>query len=309
MKPWRAVLGLLLAAALLPAAAGAAGGEAAPVQSHVHTGGIAEEMMAAFLPVLDQPRPARPLGPDCRAVVLASRRAPERRVFLDLNRDGRPDLVDIRPSVRDGRAVYEHRIHLQRPNGEYSPSPDQVVETTGASWATGLFADVDRDGYPDRVEVRTTAYGLFNQRRLSRVAVTFFDRGAGAYAAQPGLDIKAKGVMPRDLTLRDVDGDGHPDLIFLDWVENAVTPSQAVSQFLTNSLILTLAVHLYDASTRSYPAEASFKEKFPFGLHELPRFTWQCASSAGELRLAVGIGAAETLYRYDHAAHRLVRAP
>lgn len=126
--------------------------------------------------------------------------------FGDLNGDGHPDIVAN--SFNQGFAM---DVVATRPNGTYLPA---VSYAPGANGAPHVV-DFDGDGKPDVVVARVGGAYNFDSTGLGSVYVA---HGNGDGTLGPVWSyVVAGGTMIGDVTLGDVNGNGTPDLVFLDW--------------------------------------------------------------------------------------------
>jgi hypothetical protein len=122
--------------------------------------------------------------------------APDRLLLVDLNRDGKLDLVVSR---RDARGIGSVRVFLGRGGADFVPAGS--LEDVGAPLAIAA-GDLDGDGIVDLVVSSAGPVGAPLQVHRGRGDGTFL-RPDVTYAVAPS----------RELAVGDVSGDGKPDIV------------------------------------------------------------------------------------------------
>ena len=121
---------------------------------------------------------------------------PTAMVVLDLNHDGRPDVVTL-DGYASGVSVLLGLDHAQ-----FAPAVDYPIGYSSYAIAAG---DVDGDGVPDLV-IPGSGGSSFGP---GQIAVMHGD-GAGGFSQAPPVVIPGFGSA---VAIGDLDGDGHPDLV------------------------------------------------------------------------------------------------
>jgi hypothetical protein len=124
----------------------------------------------------------------------------------DLDGDGAPDLV-MGGWDSSGLTVLTNR-------GDGTFETGMVVASCALAWDTAV-ADLDGDGVLDVVQACAAA----NSTVPGVLAVS---RGLGAGAFATPTEVRA-GVNPLTVTVRDLDGDGIPDLVATDTLDDTIT--------------------------------------------------------------------------------------
>jgi hypothetical protein len=126
---------------------------------------------------------------------------------VDLNRDGRPDLL-----FASGAYPASLRVLLNDGHGGFSTLPDVEV---GSQWASLDVGDVDGDGDPDVVVTSAVALGT---QQVDAIEV-FLNAGDGTFAAPI---VHATGIPYAALAVGDLDGDHRADVALTDGIDATV---------------------------------------------------------------------------------------
>jgi alpha-tubulin suppressor-like RCC1 family protein len=138
-------------------------------------------------------------------------------VIADLDGDGKPDLAIAN--------VYAHSISIYRnigTNGSLSAASfSSRVDIAGISSSSDnplgfTAADVDGDGKIDLILTDRT----FNQIRIYYNLSTPGTLNTNSFSAGYSM---TTGVDPRGLAVRDLDGDGRPDIVNCNYAENTIS--------------------------------------------------------------------------------------
>ena len=147
---------------------------------------------------------------------LATLNGPNQTVIADLDGDGKPDLIvsdDYNHSISIFRNIstsgtldassFAPRVDLPTSGGQYSPYGLTV-------------ADVDGDG---NLDIVATEYGD-NLVSVYRNECTLGDIGSNSFATR--VDFPT-GVAPQGVAVRDMDGDGRPDIVVANTGDGTVS--------------------------------------------------------------------------------------
>jgi hypothetical protein len=122
--------------------------------------------------------------------------------LVDLNGDGRPDLVSDSWEVEGPQEGFGFVVSLNHGDGTFGPR--RFYSTGWREMWSATLADLDGDGKPDLVVAPD-----FYPRGAAGV---FFNRGDGRF--RPRLDYPTRGRLAVDVA--DLNGDGKPDVVMSD---------------------------------------------------------------------------------------------
>ena len=195
---------------------------------------------------------------------LSARARLRRVVTVDLDQDGRLDLVAYR---KKGLARW-----LQRPDGTFPSQPDreeplklvQEAEAEGGKSKPGNdegfanirldLADVDEDGAAELLVTRTVGeLGVFETLR-TQLIVFKGQKGGTWNEDQPDVVLNLKGISA-DPELVDWDGDGQRDLVLSTYRMDMFTN---VKRAISQSMTITYQVYLRSKQGTLYPEEPDF---------------------------------------------------
>lgn len=309
----RPVLWAMLALLLLAARAGAR--NVAAVQPEELLGQVVERCETAPRPVLDTlgaPRPGAvkpaalagggPLDPLAARRTLVAPEPGRRLAVLDAAGDGQHGLVAItrRP---DGSFLHEVRPGL--PGGGFAPAPAWSVVTRDGHWLSGDYLPLAPKGLPGRLVVEQRPFGLLGLRAATRLA--YHPCGPDGCAQAPAWRLAVKGgldLRPGGAGVRDADGDGRPDLLFVDAMAPSLSLGGLAADLAAGRAWMELRLHLqrFDGTF----AEAPDQElRLPLGLDARSGLTWRAPDDGGPPLLLVGDPAAPSaVLRYAHGALR-----
>lgn len=132
---------------------------------------------------------------------------PHGMAYGDLNGDGKPDLVVVSQSGAKIGVMLNNSTNS-------SPTFDAKIDlTTGSSPMTVVIKDLDGDGKPDLVTANAGSDNVSIFRNTSVGGVLSFDTRLDIYV----------GSTPMDVIVRDLNGDGKPDLIAANNSDNTIT--------------------------------------------------------------------------------------
>jgi hypothetical protein len=196
---------------------------------------------------------------------LSARARLRRVVCVDLDQDGRKDLVSYR---KKGLARF-----MQRPDGSFAERPDleeplRIVEQAESDGGQGKkqdneafanvrldLADVDEDGAAELLVTRTVGeLGVFETLRTQ--LIVFRGREDGTWDEDdPDVVLNLKGLSA-DPELVDWDGDGQQDLVLSSYRMDMFTN---VKRAITESMTITYQVYLRSEDEGAlYDEEPSF---------------------------------------------------
>ncbi|MDB5134580.1 MAG: repeat protein, partial [Mucilaginibacter sp.] len=131
-------------------------------------------------------------------------------VFLDVNKDGSPDLYVVSGGneLPDGSPALADRLYINDGKGNFKRSND--IPSIKLNKSTVAIADVNHDGYPDIfVGGAPTAFGF---GKIPESYLLMND-GHGRYYQAPIPDELKHAGMLRSAAFADLDNDGWPDLV------------------------------------------------------------------------------------------------
>lgn len=238
-------------------------------------------LLAPYRPTAGQ-EPLRRTGP---LDPLRVRRtlAAEGRVML-LEQAGQPPELVVVSSVPHGGFLHEARAGL--PGGGFSDAPHLALTTYGSSWLSSDYLPLDATGIPGRLVVESSPFGLFGLRTATRLAYHRCGPELGGCAGRPSWRLAAKGALIPDAGVRDVNGDGRPDLLFVDVLADAVSTGGALADFISGRAWIVFRLHLQREDGR-YSDSPDQEVRLRFGLRTPPRFTWHEIDGQGP-RLLLG---------------------
>lgn len=131
-------------------------------------------------------------------------------VFVDVNKDGNPDLYVASggSELRDGAPVLADRLYLNDGKGHFKRSDN--IPLMPFNKAAVAVADVDHDGYPDIFVAGATAGFGFGKMPGSYLLMN--DK-TGHFKAVKIPDELQQAGMIRSAAFADLDNDGWPDLV------------------------------------------------------------------------------------------------
>jgi uncharacterized protein YodC (DUF2158 family) len=140
-----------------------------------------------------------------------------RACFVDLNGDGRPDMV-----VRDRAMGERPRVFLNTPGKDGAGAQFVEVAETGlpapATADVMAFADLDDDGFADAVLARSIEPGKAESNPPVEPARTAWFKGLGEGRFGPAQIIEAaRPATTCAIAVGDADGDGLADLYLGNW--------------------------------------------------------------------------------------------
>jgi hypothetical protein len=170
----------------------------ATVGANGHIGVLLGNGEGTFQPAKTYPSGGADAYPDTYAIAV-----------VDMNHDGRPDLV-VTTISKNG----EGTVGVLLGNGDGTFQPVKSYSTGGASGAgvpAVAVADVNGDGKPDVLAATLSWSGTSTQgHTIGAVAVLL---GNGDGALQPAVIYPSGGVYSSSLAVSDVSGDGKPDIV------------------------------------------------------------------------------------------------
>jgi|GEM_PF-1963165 len=199
-----------------------------------------------------------PLSDTLRYKISKNTFSKERFLFLDINNDGLLDLIKIGEPPQDNPSLYKQEIYYQDKDCKFSKSPDKTILSRGSSWISGIYFDINKDGIPDKIDVKYEKYGILLAYTKCIIKVYFFDKEKNAYPEIPSTKIIAQGLFEKNLNFRDINNDAYPDLVITDMPIKPTSISDAINKLLGKNIPVSLNFYLYDKGTERYPPAPSF---------------------------------------------------
>ena len=284
------LLALLWASLLLPGVSWAVEPEdfLGPLreQASVQHRSAASLLLAPYRPTAGQ-EPLRRTGP---LDPLRARRtsSAQTRVLLLEHTGERPAELVVISDAPHGGFLHEARPGL--PGGGFSDVPHLALTTHGSSWLSGDYLPLDETGLPGRLVVESSPFGLFGLRSATRLAYHRCGPELGGCSGRPSWRLAAKGALVPGAGVRDVNGDGRPDLLFVDVLADAVSTGGALADFVSGRAWIVFRLHLQREDGR-YSDSPDHEARLRFGVRTPPRFTWVEKDGQGP-RLLLGDPAA-----------------
>lgn len=207
-----------------------------------------QEITSAFSPQYDINR--------IRYHYTQNRFSRDKFIIMDINKDGLYDFIRIEEPTVDNRGFYRHLIYYQDKNCFFSKEPNKVVDTMRSSWITGIYCDINRDSFPDKIEIKYKRYGALLSKIRSTIAIHFMDSEKNIYNDRPDMYIVSKGLFYEEINFRDIDNNGYPDIVILDIPKRPKSLSDAISKILDRNIEATFKFYLYKEG--KYPSTPSF---------------------------------------------------
>lgn len=180
-------------------------------------------------------------------------------LFIDINKDNLYDLTRIEEPTAERHGIYRHVIHYQREDCSFSNTVDKVVETKFSSWITGIYFDINKDGFLDKIELRYKSYGTLLSSTKCIISIFLMDIATEKYNDKPDIRIISKGFFENNVNFRDIDDNGYPDLVILDFPKRPKSFSDLISKILDKDIEGVLKFYLYKDG--GYPKQPSFMKK------------------------------------------------
>jgi hypothetical protein len=142
-----------------------------------------------------------------------------RVAIADMNGDGRPDLVVAStPSVDDGTGhrIYFGEVSVRLGNGDGTFVTGTSFPTGQSPWSLAV-ADLNGDG---RLDVVAANRGQPLESTPGSTASVLLGNGDGTLGPKTDFDT---GMVPVSVAVKDLNGDGHPDLAVTCWWVGAVS--------------------------------------------------------------------------------------
>ncbi len=188
--------------------------------------------------------------------------------FLDVDKDGLMDRVCIGlPQSSHGSL---HKIYLATKEEVWAQSPIWQIRTPIGSWFDENYVDVNADGCPDYVTAEFIPFGLMNLRTISKVRVFLCNPAAGRYETDYVQLVREKGHFSTKSGLYDLNGDGLPEMIFLDVLSDAATVSGLVADIASGGIVATIYIHEGKFGIRPFDEQATAKISFKVNAMSLP---------------------------------------
>lgn len=199
-----------------------------------------------------------PLSDTIRYKINKNTFSKERFLFLDINNDKLLDLIKVEEPSQDNPLLYKQVIYYQNEGCKFSKSPNKTILSRGSSWISGIYFDINKDGIPDKVDVKYEKYGILLAYTKCLIRIYFFDNEKNVYPEIPSTKIIAKGLFNKNFNFRDINNDGYPDLVITDVLKKPTSISDAINKLLRRNIPINLSFYLYDNGARRYPSAPSF---------------------------------------------------
>lgn len=240
-------------------------------QSDVRQRPALDALLAPWRPLARTARMAEsgPLAPLRARRVLSSSPGGARLAVLDAEGDGRPDLVTI---IRQPDGAYLHEVRPGLPGGGFAPEPAWTLPTRGGHWLSGDYLPLSPTGLPGFLRVEQRPFGLLGLRAATRLA--WHTCGRDGCEGTPSWRLTAKGALVPGKGVRDVDGDGRPDLLLIDAMAPSLSLGGLAADFAAGRAWMELRLHL-QRSDGTFPETPDQELRLPLGLGSAARFSWR----------------------------------
>jgi len=182
-------------------------------------------------------------------------------IIADINKDGLLDFIIIEEPADDSHGFYRHLIYYQGENCSFSNEPDKIIEERRSSWITGIYYDINKDGLPDKIEIRYKYYGALLSNTKCVISIYLMDSAMNRYKDKPDMRIVSTGIFYEDNNFRDINNDGYPDIFIVDVPKKPKSLEKAISRILNRRMDIVIKFYLYKKETKGYTLVPSFVKK------------------------------------------------
>lgn len=262
----------------------------------VHAFSLGEELLAIINP---NPLPGwntPPLGATLHIRSTIWSRPRMKAGYLDVDKDGLMDRVCIDLSPNNHGAL--HKIYLATKEEVWAQSPIWKIKTPIGSWFDDNFVDVNADGCPDYIVVDLVPFGLMNLRTISKVKVFLCNPTTGRYGTDPVQLVREKGYFSTKSGLYDLNGDGFPEMIFLDVLSDAATVSGLVADIASGGIVATVSIHEGKHGYRPFDEQATSTTSFKVNAMSLPSMQIDKRQDVPLLRISSSGDKSPRFFRY-----------
>jgi len=180
-------------------------------------------------------------------------------LIMDVNNDGNHDFIQIEnPSYLQNTAFYQHVIHLQQKDNTFSKMPDKIIKENSSSWISGIYQDINKDGFPDKIEVKYKRYGALLSKTKCVINIYVMRKDMEKYEEKPTMRVVSSGLFHEDINFRDIDKNGYPDIVIAEIHNRPTSLSDAISKILDRQINIVLKFYLFNKTSEKYPSKPSF---------------------------------------------------
>lgn len=182
-------------------------------------------------------------------------------IIADLNNDGLPDFIDIEEPSNNNGELYTHSIYYQNKDGSFSDIPNRVIKERSSSWISGIYYDINKDGIPEKIEIRYKHYGALLSNTKCIISIYFLDNTRNEYKNMPSMRIISTGIFYEKNNLTDINNDGYPDIFIIDIPKKPHSIEGAISKFFNKHADIDIKFYLYKDGAGGYPPAPSFVKR------------------------------------------------
>jgi hypothetical protein len=138
-------------------------------------------------------------------------------MLADLNHDKKMDVIVVAQSNLEGQTYGDGLVGVLLGNGDGTLRPVALYDTGGFFAMAAVLADVNGDGHPDMVVANCAPTGFSNCGGNGTLGV-LLGKSDGTF--HPVQTYTRSGSFEAALAVADVSGDGHPDLLVANCVDD-----------------------------------------------------------------------------------------
>lgn len=229
---------------------------------------------------------------------------PDRDIYEIIRRnEKKPDALVVVLMDAEG---YRHTVYEKQPGGFLQKNTRDIL-IRGSAWFTGLYADINGDGWPDLLRYSSKKYGLLGAKAFTTVEIFYFDPITCAYPDEASLTVKRKGFFLPMLNGFDLDKDGKGDLVFCDLTHGAVTSEQLAEAMWDGRLTLRLYGYLSSDARKGFPEEPSFEHTQKTGISHIPDIAIVLHPVSAQAFLCSRLNGTEQCHAFDSATRKFTR--